>query len=85
MAALAGAEPTLRSERRLSAVSAAFLRPMCSCEVETASRSNASLSKTLRRTGRFSGGGGVERGVRWGLEEGPGGLDGVSIYRTWRV
>lgn len=57
MAALAGAARGVAS--RVSAVRAAFLRPMCRREVGTARRSSASLSKTLRRCGN-----GVERGAR---------------------
>ena len=53
----------LRSDRILSAVSSLSLRPKYIRDVSTASLSNSSLSKTLRR----SMGGGVERGVRCGF------------------
>ncbi len=59
MAALLGA--VLRSERMVSAVWEAFLRPTWSLELSTASWSNSSLSKIFRREGRR---GGVERGAR---------------------
>jgi hypothetical protein len=61
IADLLGAAP--RSERMVSAVELAFLRPMWRREVSTARRSNSSLSKTLRR----SLAGGVGRGVKRGI------------------
>lgn len=56
-----GAAP--RSERMVSAVASAFLRPMWRRDASTARRSNSSSSKTLRR----SIAGGVGRGVKCGF------------------